>query len=85
MDGPAERRRHQELLDTTIVPGIMARGIPGLHGVDILRRDDPEVELLTIMSFDDWAAVQSFAGPDTTVSLVPSSAGQLLARYEQHA
>jgi hypothetical protein len=37
------------------------------------------------MSFDDWAAVEAFAGPDRTASVVPSSARQLLARYEQHA
>jgi hypothetical protein len=79
---------YQQLLDTTIVPTIIARGIPGLRGVDLLRRHDhnhAEVEFLTIMTFDDWAAVESFAGPARTAAVVPASARQLLARYDQHA
>jgi antibiotic biosynthesis monooxygenase (ABM) superfamily enzyme len=79
---------YQKLLDTTIVPGILARAIPGLRGVDILRRrdgDGGEVEFSTSMTFDDWAAVQSFAGPDPTASVVPASAQRLLARHDQHS
>lgn len=37
------------------------------------------------MTFHDWAAVQSFAGPDPTASVVPASAQRLLARHDQHA
>jgi hypothetical protein len=79
---------YQQLLDTTIVPGILERGISGLRGVDILRRHDPddhEVEFLTIMTFDGWPAVEAFAGPDPTASVVPASARRLLARYDRHA
>jgi hypothetical protein len=79
---------YQQLLDTTIMPTIIARGIPGLRGVDLLRRHDhdhAEVEFLTIMTFDDWAAVESFAGPARTAAVVPASARQVLARFDQHA
>ena len=79
---------YQQLLDTTIVPNILARAIPGLFGVDILRRHDGdgrEVEFVTIMSFDDWAAVETFAGPAATASVVPESAQRLLAHYDEHS
>jgi aminoglycoside 6'-N-acetyltransferase len=85
---PDNADAYQQLLDETIVPNILARGIPGLREVDILRQrgiDDGEVEFLTIMTFDDWAAVESFAGPDTTAAVVPASAQRLLARHDQHS
>jgi hypothetical protein len=79
---------YQQLLDTAIVPGILERGISGLRGVDILRRrdhDNHEVEFLTVMTFDDWSAVESFAGSATTAAVVPTSAKRLLDRYDQHS
>jgi len=85
---PDNADAYQQLLDTTIAPGTLARAIPGLRGVDILRRrdgDGGEVEFHTIMTFDDWAAVRSFAGPDPTASVVPASARRLLARHDQHS
>jgi antibiotic biosynthesis monooxygenase (ABM) superfamily enzyme len=85
---PDNADAYQQLLDTTIVPGILARAIPGLRGVDILRRrdgDGDQVEFLTIMTFDGWAAVQSFAGPDPTASVVPASAQRLLARHDRRS
>jgi hypothetical protein len=57
---PDNADAYRQLLDTTIVPGILARAIPGLRGVDVLRRrghDYGEVEFLTIMTFDGWPAV----------------------------
>jgi hypothetical protein len=85
---PDNADAYRQLLDTTIVPGILARAIPGLRGVDVLRRrghDDGEVEFLTIMTFNGWPAVEAFAGPDPTASVVPASARRLLARYDRHA
>ena len=79
---------YQRLLDTTIVPGIMARGIPGLQRVDILRRrdqQDTEVEFVTVMTFDAWSAVEAFAGPDKTAAVVPPTAQRLLTRYDPHS
>ena len=85
---PANADAYQHLLDTTIVPGIIARAIRGLQGVDILRRQDQserDVEFVTLMTFDDWTAVESFAGPDQTASVVPAEAQRLLARYDSHS
>ena len=48
---PENADAYQQLLDGAIVPNIIARGISGLRGVDILcrrDRDDGEVEFLTI-------------------------------------
>ena len=53
---------YQQLLETSIVPGIVSKAIPGLAGVDILRRadgDDTEAEFVTMMTFDDWPAVEA--------------------------
>lgn len=74
---------YQELLTGTIVPRIMERSIPGLHRLDILRREDgDEVEFITVMEFADWGAVETFAGPEPTRSVVPGAAQQLLSRYD---
>ena len=85
---PDNADAYEHLLNTTIVPGIMAKGIQGLGGVDILRRtdgDDVEVEFITVMTFDDWSAVEAFAGSDRTGSVVPPSARALLERFDAHS
>lgn len=83
---PANADAYQELLETNVVPGIFAREIPGLVSLDTLRRraDNGEMEFVTIMKFDDWSAVEVFAGPGTT-SVVPAAAQELLSRYDQHS
>lgn len=84
---PDNADSYQQFLDTTIAPAIIARQIPGLRSVDILRRDDgrPETEFVTIMTFDDWTAVEDFAGPTKSASVVPASARKLLARYDERS
>ncbi len=79
---------YEELLTTSIVPGIISRTIPGLAGVDILRRTDPhdaDVEFVTLMSFDDWSAVETFAGPERRSSIVPPAAREVLKRFDAHS
>lgn len=46
---------------------------------------DEEVEFVTIMTFDDWAAVEAFAGPDGTASVVPLAARRLLRRFDSRS
>lgn len=85
---PAQADAYEVLLEKTIVPAIAARGIDGLHGTEVLRRHDPdasEVEFMTIMTFDDWAAVEAFAGPGATGAVVPEAALRLLKRFDQHS
>lgn len=77
---------YQQVVDEQVVPGIMARGLVGLRGVDILRRIDgagAEVEFVTIMTFDDWEAVEEFAGPGGRTSFVPPEARKVLSRFDE--
>ena len=49
---------YEELLRSTVVPGIEARAIVGLRSIDMMRRDHgDEVEFATLMWFDDVSAV----------------------------
>lgn len=80
---------YQRLVDQEVVPGIIARHVPGLRHVDIVRRRSAELvdedEFVTIMTFDDWAAVEEFAGPGGTSSFVPDDARALLSRFDEHS
>lgn len=79
---------YQQLLDTEIVPAIIGRAIAGLRRVDVLRRCEPtgdEVEFVTVMTFDDWSAVEAFAGRRVTDSVVPAAARPLLRRFDEHS
>ncbi len=85
---PENADAYEQLLDGTIVPGIMARGIEGLQSVEILRGQEVSggmVEFVTVMRFDDLAAVEAFAGSDTSVSVIPREAQRLLSRYDAHS
>jgi hypothetical protein len=74
------------LLNETIAPAIMKRGITGLRELAVLRRADSEAdgssEFLTLMTFDDWTAVADFAGPDPAAAVVPPAARALLTRFD---
>jgi hypothetical protein len=79
---------YEQLLNTTIVPGITARRIAGHRGTEILRERDPdgtEVQFVTIMTFEDWDAVREFAGGDGHGSVVPPQARALLSRFDEHS
>lgn len=84
---PENAAAYEELLNGTIAPGIIARGVPGLRELAVLRRragdgDGGDPHFLTLMSFEDWAAVEAFAGPDAGASVVPPAARALLARHD---
>jgi hypothetical protein len=83
---PESAEAYEKLLNGTIAPGIMRRGIAGLRDLSVFRRlDGSDTEFLTVMTFDDWAAVSEFAGPDATASVVPAEARALLARHDEHS
>lgn len=75
---------YQAVVLTDVLPGIAARGIKGLRGTQLLRRDvtADEVEFMTIMMFADWAGVTEFAGPDAGTAVLPEPARRLLSRYD---
>lgn len=84
---PEHAAAYDELLNGTIAPGIMARAIPGLRELAVLRRvpSEAEAHFLTLMTFDDWTAVERFAGPDSTASVVPPAARALLSRHDDRS
>jgi hypothetical protein len=83
---PENADRYEELIAITIFPGILARTIAGLEGLELFRRPiGTEVEFMTLMRFASWDAVKAFAGPDCEVSVVPTAARALLARYDKRA
>ncbi|MFI7679999.1 hypothetical protein [Actinophytocola sp. NPDC049390] len=86
---PDNARAYEDLLNGTIAPAIMARDLPGLHDLAVLRRIDQEApdggHFLTLMTFDNWRAVEEFAGRDATASVVPPAARALLRRHDAHS
>ena len=88
---PDNAGAYEQLLNGTIAPAIMRRGIAGLRELSVLRRDGEageageEVEFVTVMTFDDRAAVKEFAGPDSSASVVPPAARALLAHFDEHS
>ena len=77
---------YEELLRSTVVPGIEARVIPGFRGIDTMRRAlGDEVEFATIMRFDDLDAVKTFAGGDHEIAHVPAAARAVLSRFDERA
>lgn len=88
---PEQSQAYERLLTRQVAPAIVARGITGLRDLSVLRRDplelDPAVggEVLTVMTFDDLAAVSAFTGGDPSASVVPAAARRLLSRFDEHS
>ena len=82
---------YEDLLTGQIAPAIMARGIPGLRDLTVLRRHPQEQdpaqrgEVLTAMTFTDLEAVAAFTGGDPRTSVVPPAARALLTRFDAHS
>ncbi|MGJ4891099.1 antibiotic biosynthesis monooxygenase [Bradyrhizobium sp. HKCCYLRH3099] len=80
---PANADAYEELLRSTIFPGIEDRAIPGFITIELLRRPlEAEVEFMTIMTFADDNAVKRFAGAAHEQAVVPAAAQALLSRYD---
>jgi len=74
---------YENLLRSEILPGIARRGIRGLTGEHLLRREDgEEIEFVTILWFESIDAVREFAGEDYETAVVPEKARRLLARFD---
>jgi len=74
---------YEALLRSEIFEGIRGRDIAGFRSIELLRRDaDAEVEFVTLMWFDDLAAVRAFAGEDWAAAVVPPAARALLSRFD---
>jgi heme-degrading monooxygenase HmoA len=83
---PQNADGYEALLKAEIFTGIVARGISGFQGIDLLRRElEREVEFVTIMWFDSLLAVRTFAGEDYERAVVPAKARQLLLRFDERS
>jgi hypothetical protein len=88
---PGQSAAYEDLLTGEIAPAILARKVPGLHDLTVLRRLPAEVgpaggaEVLTAMTFADLSAVAAFAGGDPRASVVPPAARALLKRFDEHS
>lgn len=82
---PENAPAYEALLNGQIAPNIVARAIPGLRELAVLRRVEAPGHFLTLMTFDNWSAVEQFAGPDPTASVVPPAAQTLLTHHDAHA
>ena len=83
---PQNADAYESLLKKEIFVSIGARRIEGYRGIDLYRRDiGDEVEFVTLMKFDSWDAVKSFAGVDYERSVVPEEARKLLSRFDERS
>jgi antibiotic biosynthesis monooxygenase (ABM) superfamily enzyme len=83
---PQNANLYEELLKGEIFAWINNRGIPGYHGIQLLRRDGPdEVEFVTLMRFDSLDAVRRFAGEDIEAAVVPPKARTMLKRFDERS
>ena len=80
---PANANAYEALLKSEIFIGIKDRKMVGYKGIQLFRRNiDSEVEFITVMWFESIAAVQTFAGKDYEVAVVPPKARTLLSRFD---
>ncbi len=83
---PEHADTYERLLKVDIFPGIAAKHVAGYTGIQLFRRPlEQEVEFLTIMWFDSWAAVKQFAGEDYERAYVPQQARAVLARFDERS
>jgi hypothetical protein len=77
---------YEELLRSSVIPGIEARRITGFRSIDMMRREcGAEVEFATVMWFDHLAAVKAFVGKDHEIAHVPTAARAVLSRFDERA
>jgi heme-degrading monooxygenase HmoA len=73
---------YQELLATTILPGIDR--VYGFRGAELYRRDlGGEVEFMTITRFGSLDGVREFAGEDYEQAVISEEAHRLLSSFDE--
>lgn len=78
---PANADAYENLLKTTILPGI--HRVSGYRGAYVMRRPaGEEIEFVTITFWESMDAVRAFAGPEGKTSVVPPEARKLLVRFD---
>jgi heme-degrading monooxygenase HmoA len=61
------------------------RRLPGFGGARLLRREvADETEFMSVVFFDDIAAIRRFAGDDLQTAVVAESARRVLVSFDAH-
>ena len=77
---------YEGLLKGEIFPGILTKRIPGFLHIELFRRElEQETEFMTVMWFASQDAVTAFVGDDHGAAYVPTSARQVLERFDERA
>jgi antibiotic biosynthesis monooxygenase (ABM) superfamily enzyme len=80
---PENAAGYRRVLEEQVRPGIEAKGIPGFQSLELLFRDlGPEVEFITIMTFDSIDDVVGLQGDDYERAYVPDAAKAVLSRWD---
>ena len=75
---------YDAMLRNEILPGI--HRIDGYRGAYQLRRNvGNEVEFITLTMWDSWEAIETFAGPSKTSSVIHPKAHGLLTRCDNES
>lgn len=73
---------YEELLGTTILPGIDR--VVGFRGAELFRRElGDEIEFMTVTRFDSIDAVREFAGDDYEQAVISDEAHRLLSSFDE--
>jgi heme-degrading monooxygenase HmoA len=79
---PENAPAYEELLGTTILPGIDQ--VSGYRGAELFRRAvGDEVEFMTVTRFDSLDAVREFAGDDYEQAVISDDAHRLLSQFDE--
>jgi antibiotic biosynthesis monooxygenase (ABM) superfamily enzyme len=77
---------YEHLLREEVFVEIKGSAIPGFIDIQMLRRpDNGEVELVTIMRFENIEGIKRFAGEDYEACVVPQAARRLLSRFDERS
>jgi len=80
---PENAAAYEKIVQDEVFAMITAKKVAGYKNIELLRRDlGSEVEFVTVMHFDDLAAVKAFAGEDYETAFVPPQARAVLKRFD---
>jgi len=83
---PDDADTYEARLRTVTFSAYEARDVAGYRGARVLRRElGEEVEFLTVLTFDDMAAVHAFGGEAWDRPTVPDAARALLLRWDERS
>ena len=83
---PENADAFEALLKTEIFIGIQNRKIEGYKGVQLFRRVlGSEIEFMTVMWFESFDSVRSFAGENYEEAITPSKVTAFLTRFDDRS